>query len=193
MCQLAENYPDQVHDMIRDAAGKKSNYLFAAACINVSSLVVLLLGLNTRRGLSPAKGMPCPANMMARKNFARVIAASARPGACTASEVLGELFSCVTMKLHTEWRAVCTRKPEATLLDFGEALINTATALEHLLDTLHPGDDQPIASVFSRLDFIMPGHWLVRSQLLLFRWISAVLEATCRLIAVVSELFFGGA
>lgn len=157
--------------------------------MNVSSIVVLLLGLNTRRGLSPAKGMPCPANLMARRNFARVLLASAQ--SCMASEVLGEL-ACATMKLHAEWLAVCVKKPEATMLDFGEALGATAVAIEHLLDTLpQSGKDQCPKTVFSRLDFIKPESWLTRCQLVLYRWASAMLEATCRLIAVLAELFAG--
>jgi hypothetical protein len=189
MCHLAENYPEQIQDMIREAAGKRNGYLFAAACVNVSSIVVLLLGLNTRRGLSPAKGMPCPANAMARKRFARILSSLARPGAITAAEVLAELFSCGVMKLHAEWAAVCARKPEATLLDFGEALVATAVALEHLLDSLQPSDSQPLQSVFSKLDFIKPAHWITKSQLYLYRWISSMLEVACRLTAALSELF----
>jgi len=189
MCHLAENYPEQTLGMVRDASGKRAPYLFAASCVNISSMLVLLLGLNSRRGLSPAKGMPCPANAIARKNFARILSAEvARNGDGSASsQVLAELFACAVIKLHAEWQAVCSRKPGATLLDFGDALGATAICLEHMLDTLH-SPDTPIQSVFAVLDFVNPGHWWTKCRLHLYRAMCIALEFMCRLIVVAREL-----
>lgn len=189
MCHLAENYPDQFSDMVREANSKRASYLFAACCVNISSMLVLLLGLNTRRGLSPAKGMPCPANAIARKNFAKILSSeAARNGdGNTSSQVLAELFACAVMKLHAEWQALCSRKPGVTLLDFGEALSATAIATEHMLDTLQ-GGDTPIQSVFAVLDFVNSGHWWTRCRLYLYRAMCISLEFMCRLIAAVRAL-----
>jgi hypothetical protein len=192
MCHLAENYPDQIGEMLRESTNKRTEYLFAAACVNISCMVVLLLGLNTRHGLSPAKGMPCPANAIARKNFAKVLSSTAArsAGKVSTAEVLGELFACAAMKLHAEWLALCSRKPEATMLNFGEALGATAVSLERMLDGLQ-GGDQPVQSVFAVLDFVKPEHRLTKCQVYLYRWTSAILEVVCRLIAVVRALMAG--
>lgn len=190
MCHLAENHPEQTQAMMREAGGKRANYLFAAACVNVSSILVLLLGLNSRRGLSPAKGMPCPANALARKNFAAVLGSAVSSGRGTPPEVFGELFAATAVKLHAEWLQVCERKPGATLLDFGEALEATAAALEQLLDTLRHSE-QParnIQSLFSGLDSVQPRHRFTRFQLRFFRYSSAFLEFLCRFIAATAAL-----
>merc|ERR1719203_2505186 len=80
MCWLAETYPDKAERMIREAHAKTKYYLFAAACINISAMLVLLLGLNDRPGMSPVRSMPCPANGIVRKKFASVLAARLAAG-----------------------------------------------------------------------------------------------------------------
>merc|ERR1712166_1401061 len=120
-------------------------------------------------GLSPAKKMPCPANAIARNNFAKTLSSPSSGHHTSASEVLGELFSCAAMKLHAEWLAVCSRKPEATMLDFGEALEATAIALESMLDSLRAGE-KPIQSVFGALDFVVSARWSTKGRLSFYRW-----------------------
>jgi len=191
LCYLAEAYPEDTGWMLKEAIRSgRAEYLFAAASISITAMLVLLLGLNRQRGISPVRGMPCPANVMARKNFARVLYASvSRPGTAgnTAAEVFGELFAAGVRKLHSEWRDLCRRKPTATLLDFGEALAATAIAMERLLDSLGPSD-QSCQKLFGQIEKIDPRHWSTKLKNMLCRWQSAILEVLCRFLAALSEL-----
>lgn len=201
MCYLAETYPDHVKQMLQEASGRQardrggtgscSEYLFAAACVNISSMLVLLLGLNVVRGLSPVRDMPCPVNSIALKTFARTLCFVVdQTEGVAASEVLGELFSNAVMKLHAEWQTTCTLKPGATLLDFGEALASTAVALERLLDSLEPcNKGKPFQTIFSVLDFVKPRTRMTRCHNLVWRWYAALLETLCRVIAALAELW----
>lgn len=202
MCYLAETYPDQVKQMLEEASGTRSRrqggtgcnseYLFAAACVNISSMLVLLLGLNVVRGLSPARDMPCPVNLAALKNFARTLCFVVNHEELPAADVLGELFANAVMKLHAEWQLTCALKPGATLLDFGDALSATAVSLERLLDTLGPCEsEKPFQSIFSVLDFVKPRTRITRCRNVLFQWYAALLEIACRFLAALAELLQG--
>lgn len=185
MCYLAEVYPEETKRMLEEASSGSGEYLFAAACVNVSAMLVLLLGLNTSPGQSPAKSMPAPVNAMARKNFARILfMEGAREGG--PEGVLGELFSSSVIKLHAEWVDLCGKKPGANMLHFGEALSTTAVALERLLGMLGSAGQTSLFSSLARID---SSHWTTRCWNLLLRLRSAAVEFACRLTSVLAELF----
>eukprot|EP00443_Scrippsiella_acuminata_P030576 CAMPEP_0115274998 /NCGR_PEP_ID=MMETSP0270-20121206/55967_1 /TAXON_ID=71861 /ORGANISM="Scrippsiella trochoidea, Strain CCMP3099" /LENGTH=385 /DNA_ID=CAMNT_0002691533 /DNA_START=1 /DNA_END=1155 /DNA_ORIENTATION=+ len=213
MCFLAEAYPERTVRMLREAAPASSSgngvaeYLFSAACINISAILVLLLGLNVTPSMSPVRSMPCPVHSVARKNFARALVAGAAAASKTpqlagdvessaagvpaaeAREVLAELFSNAVFKLHAEWRVVCVRKPNATLLDFGDALSGTAVALERFLGGLAVGKDVSSPSrLFAPLELIDPAHWYTQCQNQFARCCSGAQEVACRLCAAVAQL-----
>eukprot|EP00931_Biecheleriopsis_adriatica_P051530 TRINITY_DN29900_c0_g1_i1.p1 TRINITY_DN29900_c0_g1~~TRINITY_DN29900_c0_g1_i1.p1 ORF type:complete len:361 (+),score=75.15 TRINITY_DN29900_c0_g1_i1:38-1120(+) len=201
---LAEAYPERTLRMMQQAAPATSSgsgvaeYLFAAACINVSAILVLLLGLNSTPSMRPVPSMPCPANGIVRKRFARLLAARVGQQADIESgaavpmlivrEVFGELFCACVFKLHAEWRALCVRKPNATLLDFGEALSATTVAIERFLVALTPEDTRSLSLIFERLEGVDPACWQTMCFLQLARGCAFVLELTCRLCAVLAQL-----
>mmetsp|Transcript_85274 Transcript_85274/g.153570 ORF Transcript_85274/g.153570 Transcript_85274/m.153570 type:complete len:357 (+) Transcript_85274:71-1141(+) len=194
LCYLAEEFPEEMGLMIKEAgpSSPNSEYLFAAACVNISHMLVLLLGLNSTPSMSPVRAMPSPAHLVARKSFVKVLVREgSREGdlQITPQEVLGELFASTVMKLHAEWKAVCRRKPGATLLDFGEALGSTALAAEHLLSSLsRAASDTPARALFSSIDSVDTQSLATVGSIRLARWRSGILEACCRLAEVLAEL-----
>jgi len=197
MTWLAEAYPDQTERVLRESASKTSEYLFAAACINIAMMIVLLLGLNSRPSMSPVRSMPSPANPFVRKRFAAVLCArlqgspDSESTRAAAMDVLGELFASTVFKLHAEWRAVCARKPGATLLDFGEALTGTAVVLERLLGSLcapAPSGLSHLGAAFSAIEGLDPRAWSTRSWNSSVRWRASLLQGVCRFFCLLAQL-----
>lgn len=186
LCLLADAHEQQLAHMLREARGEsgQAEYLFAAATINISAMLVLLLGLNASPSMCPVPSMPCPGNAVLRKNFASAVLAQATR---SPTETLGELFARAVMKLHSEWTLVCARKPAANLLDFGEALQATSQTLEALLSSPLP-KDVALEDLFKDLESIDPGCWTTRIRIRWTRFYASFLQAACRCSALIAAV-----
>jgi len=86
------------------------------------------------------------------------------------------------------------RKPNATLLDFGDALSATAIALERFLGSLRApasrdaADATALSLLFEPLQKVDPLHWQTRFLNQLARCRSGALELACRACAMLAQL-----
>jgi len=125
LCHLAESHGPLARRWTAEANEEHSEYLFAAACVNVCAMLVVHLRLNQQPAVGPVRDAK-PACDLALKRFSRRLSASS-----DGLEVFYELFVATMGRLHLEWRAFCAQKKGANLLHFGEVLRRVNVALDY--------------------------------------------------------------
>eukprot|EP00413_Alexandrium_margalefii_P039642 CAMPEP_0204590512 /NCGR_PEP_ID=MMETSP0661-20131031/49831_1 /ASSEMBLY_ACC=CAM_ASM_000606 /TAXON_ID=109239 /ORGANISM="Alexandrium margalefi, Strain AMGDE01CS-322" /LENGTH=289 /DNA_ID=CAMNT_0051600547 /DNA_START=66 /DNA_END=935 /DNA_ORIENTATION=- len=128
LCFLAERHRDEARRWAEEAREGHGEMLFSAACINVCGLLIVQLHLNAGSLVAPVPTRP--ACNLALKSFVRQL-----PDAESEFEVFGDLFVAVVSKLCREWKAFCSRRPDANLMHFGDVLKLVNTSLECALAT----------------------------------------------------------
>mmetsp|Transcript_52270 Transcript_52270/g.118017 ORF Transcript_52270/g.118017 Transcript_52270/m.118017 type:complete len:297 (-) Transcript_52270:85-975(-) len=129
LCFMADRHREAALRWAEDAREGHGEMLFSTACINVCGLLVVQLHLNAQSIVPPVPSTR-PACNLALKRFVRQL-----PNAESEFEVFGELFVAVVGKLCSEWKAFCKRRPDASLLHFGEVLSGVNVALDCALCT----------------------------------------------------------
>lgn len=123
LCYLGEQRRADLKVWLREAQSPESEYLFAAACINIC----IMLAVQLRMISTPVCGnfKPRHACDLALKGFVRALVTSS-----DGIEPFFEIFACAVERLHCEWRIFCQKRPNSTLLQFGEVLQHVSDGIE---------------------------------------------------------------
>eukprot|EP00442_Polarella_glacialis_P054706 CAMPEP_0115164112 /NCGR_PEP_ID=MMETSP0227-20121206/72859_1 /TAXON_ID=89957 /ORGANISM="Polarella glacialis, Strain CCMP 1383" /LENGTH=323 /DNA_ID=CAMNT_0002576443 /DNA_START=66 /DNA_END=1035 /DNA_ORIENTATION=+ len=173
LCYLAEEFPEEMGLMIKEAgpSSPNSEYLFAAACVNISHMLVLLLGLNSTPSMSPVRAMPSPAHL---KELCKGLGEGGLQRRRSPDHAAGGPRGALRQHRDEAPRRVesCLQKEtRGNTPDFGEALGSTALAAEHLLSSLsRAASDTPARALFSSIDSVDTQSLATVGSIRLARW-----------------------